>query len=79
MCVCVCVYIHIITVLVFIKLLCGFVANQVQYIMESSRTGRDYPNDSITKNGQNLETSPGDLRRFAVTQTPVKNHQLILM
>ena len=21
-------------------------------------------------NGQNLETSPGDLRRFAVTQTP---------
>ena len=23
--------------------------------------------------------SPGDLRRLAVTQTPVKNHQLILM
>ena len=22
-----------------------------------------------------LETSPGDLRRLAVTQTPVKNHQ----
>ena len=41
--------------------------------------GRDYPNDSIAKNGQNTETSPGDLRRLAVTQTPVKNHQLTLM
>ena len=42
-------------------------------------TGWDYPNDSITKNGQNPETSPGDLRRLVVTQTPVKNHQLTLM
>ena len=41
--------------------------------------GRDYPNDSIAENGQNHETSPGDLRRIAVTQTPVKNHQLTLM
>ena len=32
----------------------------------------DYPNDSITENGQNTEKSPGDLRRLAVTQTPVK-------
>ncbi len=38
----------------------------------------DYPNDSIAKNGQNPETSPGDLRRLAVTQTLVKNHQLTL-
>ena len=43
------------------------------------RTGRDYTNDSISENGQNPETSPGDLRRHAVTQTPVKNHQLTLM
>ena len=35
--------------------------------------------DSIAKNGQNPETSPGDLRRLTVTQTPVKNHQLTLM
>ena len=41
--------------------------------------GRDYPNDNIAKNGQNPETSPGDLRRLVVTQTPVKNHQLTLM
>ena len=42
-------------------------------------TGRDYPNDSIAEDGQNTGTSSGDLRRLAVTQTPVKNHQLILM
>ncbi len=45
----------------------------------SWRTGRDYPNDSIAKNDQNPETSSGDLRRLAVTQTPVKNHQQTLM
>ena len=45
----------------------------------SWRTGRDYPNDSIAENSQNPETSPGDLRRLAVTQTPVKNRQLTLM
>ena len=38
----------------------------------SWQTGREYPNDSIDENGQNPETSPGDLRRLAVTQTPVK-------
>ena len=40
---------------------------------------RDYSNDSITENGWNTEKIPGDLRRLAVPQTPVKNHQLILM
>ena len=45
----------------------------------SWQTDRDYPNDSITENSLNTEKSPGDLRRLAVTQTPVKDHQLILM
>ena len=27
----------------------------------------------------NTEKSPGDLKKLAVTQTPVKNHQLKLM
>ena len=31
------------------------------------------------KNGQNSEKSPGDLRRLAVTQSPVKYHQLTVM
>ena len=30
------------------------------------------PNYSIIENGQNTEKSPGDLRRFAFPQTPVK-------
>ena len=47
--------------------------------LRSWRAGRDYPNNSIAKNGRNPETSPWDLRRLAVTQTPVKNHQLTLM
>ena len=45
----------------------------------SWRTGGDYPNDSIVENGQNPETSPGDMRILAVTQTPEKNNQLTLM
>ena len=39
----------------------------------------DHLNYSIVENGQNTEKSPGDLRRLAVTQTPVKNHQLTLI
>ena len=34
--------------------------------------GGDHPNNSIIENGQNTKKSPGDLRRLAVTQTPVK-------
>ena len=45
----------------------------------SWRTSGDHPNFYIIENGQNSEKSPGDRRRLAVTQTPVKNHQLTLM
>ena len=45
----------------------------------SWRPNGDHPNKSIIENGQNTEKSLGDLRRLAVTQTPVKNHQLTLM
>ena len=44
----------------------------------SWQTSGDHPNDSIIENSQNPETSPRDLRRFAVTQTPVKDHLLTL-
>ena len=43
------------------------------------RTSRDYSKYIIVKICQNTEKSPGDLKRLAVTQTPVKNHQLMLM
>ena len=39
----------------------------------------DHPNYSIVENGQNTEKSPGESRRLAVTQTPVKDHQITLM
>ena len=39
----------------------------------------DRPNYYIIENDQNTEKCPGDLRRLAVTQTPVKDHQLTLM
>ena len=45
----------------------------------SWRQSGDHPNNSIIENGQNTEKSPGDLRRLAVTQSPVKEHQLTLM
>ena len=39
----------------------------------------DHPNNSIIEDGQNTEKSPSDLRRLAVTQTPVKNNLRLLM
>ena len=41
-------------------------------------TSGDHSNYYIFENGQNTEKSPGVLRRFIVTQTPVKDHQLTL-
>ncbi len=38
------------------------------------RPSGDHPNSSIIEKGQNTEKSPGDMRRLAVTQTPVKDH-----
>ena len=45
----------------------------------SWRTSGDHRDNSIIENGQNTEKSPGNLRRLAVTQTTVKDHQLMLM
>ena len=45
----------------------------------NKRTSRDLPNYNILEIGQNTVRSLGDLKRFAVTQTPVENHQLTLV
>ena len=45
----------------------------------NQRASGDYPNDTIIKIGLNTKKSPGDLRRLAVTQTPVENHRLTLV
>ena len=45
----------------------------------NKRTRRNHPNYDIIKIHQNTEKSPGDLKRLAITQTPVKNHQQTLV
>ena len=45
----------------------------------NNRTSGDHPNYSIIKIGQDTDKCPGDLRRLAVTQTPMKNHWLTLV
>ena len=40
---------------------------------------RDHQTNSIIKISQNTEKSPGDLKRLAFIQTPVRNLQLTLM
>ena len=45
----------------------------------NKRTSGDHPNYIIVEIGPNTEKSPGDLRRFAVTQTPVESYQLKLI
>ena len=45
----------------------------------NKRTSRDRPNYSFITNGQNTEKRPGELRRFVITQTPVRSKQLTLV
>ena len=47
--------------------------------VENQRTNRDHPNYSINQIGQNIEKSRGDLKRLAVTQIPLKDHQLTIV
>ena len=43
------------------------------------RKNQDQSDYSTVEIGWNTEKSPGDLRRLAVIQTPVKTHQLMLV
>ena len=45
----------------------------------NKRMSRNHPSYGIIKIFQNTENSLGDLTRLAVTQTPMENHQLILV
>ena len=45
----------------------------------NKKVSGDLLNSCIVEIGQNTEKSPGDLRRLTVTQTPVRNHQLVLV
>ena len=44
----------------------------------NKRMSGDHPDLRIIKIGQNTEKSPGDFRKL-VSQTPQRNHQLILV
>ena len=44
----------------------------------NQKTSRDHTHFSINKIGQNTQKSTEDLRRFSVTHTPAKDHQLML-
>ena len=45
----------------------------------NKRTSGGHPNYCIVEIDQNTKRSPGDLRRIAVTQTPVERHLLTLV
>ena len=47
--------------------------------LEKKRKIRDHPNYSIVEINQNTKESPGDLKRLAVIQTSVEDHQLTLI
>ena len=44
----------------------------------NKKTSVNHPDYCIINIGQNTEKSPGDRRRLAVTQTPVRNYQLMV-
>ena len=49
-------------------------------VKEMGRIGnKNTTNDSTLKIDQNTQKSPGELRRRAVTQTPLKDHLLMLV
>ena len=47
--------------------------------IRKQRSSGDHPNYSIIKISQNTEKSSEDLRRLAVAQTTVKDHQVTLV
>ena len=42
--------------------------------IEIQETSGGHPDYCIIKISQNTEKSPGDLKKLAITQTPMKNH-----
>ena len=63
-------------ILIFIGALGTVTKGLVQGLENLEITGRV---DRIIEIEQNTEKSLGDLKRFVVTQTPVRNHRLTLV
>ena len=45
-------------------------------VVGNQRKNWDHPDQIIVKIGNNIEKSPGDLTKLAISQTPVKDYQL---
>ena len=65
------------TVMSVINRLLGTVLKSLEEF-GSVKTNLELQNYSMIKISQNTEKSPGDLRKHALSQTAVKNHQLML-
>ena len=57
----------------------GRICEELVKGLGNKRARRDNPNSKFIKIVQNTVESFGDLRRFAVTQAQVRNHQLTLV
>ena len=68
-----------VTVIPIVISVLGIVSKGLVKGLEDLEISGDHPNYSIIKMGQNTEKNPEDLRRLAVTQIPVINHQLMLV
>ena len=55
------------------------VINALGTILKGLIKGLEYMSITLYKISQNTEKSPRDSRRVAVTQTSVRNHELMLM
>ena len=69
----------IVTIILFVIGAFGTVTKGLLKGLEDMETRGDHPNYNINKNNQNTEKNGGNLRRFAVIQTPVRDHQMSLM
>ena len=66
------------TVIQFVNGVLSTVTKGLVQGLGNKRTCGDHPNNSIIKIGKNTKKSPGDLRRLAITQTPLRNARLML-
>ena len=69
----------VMVILIVISALGTVTKGLVQGLEDLEKTGQDHPNYCIIEILQNTEKSPGHLKRLAVPQTPVKDHQQTLI
>ena len=50
------------------------IVTEIQGGHGNKRSSGDHPNHSLIEISQKTEKSPGDMRRLAVTETPMRDH-----